>query len=195
MDAVHVGIDVSRDRLDVHVLPQGESFALARSAAGLDDLIARLSPLGAVRIALEATGGFETVAAASLARAGLPVVVSSALESSVGLSAGLALAAALVTVGHDRGLAVGQKNTPQLGASGREATGFDFVVAEECVVYRECSAYTKAYGDQVIDVEYEDDIGRPWASVCADEDRPAMTILRDRELVAPTDEGYVFEHC
>jgi transposase len=75
MDAVHVGIDVSRDRLDVHVLPQGESFALARSAAGLDELVARLAPVGAVRIALEATGGFETVAAASLARAGLPVVV------------------------------------------------------------------------------------------------------------------------
>lgn len=75
MDAVHVGIDVSRDRLDVHVLPQGESFALARTASGLEALVARLALLGAARIALEATGGFETVVAASLARAGLPVVV------------------------------------------------------------------------------------------------------------------------
>jgi hypothetical protein len=107
----------------------------------------------------------------------------------------LALAAALVQVGHERGLAVGQKNTPQLGSSGRRATGFDFVVAEECVVYQECSAYTDAYGDQVIDIEYSDDIGRPWSSVCADDDRPAMTILRDRDLVPPSDEAYVFEHC
>ncbi|MBK0297180.1 endo alpha-1,4 polygalactosaminidase, partial [Bacillus sp. S34] len=64
----------------------------------------------------------------------------------------LALARALVDVGHARGLAVGQKNTPQLGASGRKSTGFDFVVAEECVKYQECSAYTKAYGKHVIDI-------------------------------------------
>ena len=107
----------------------------------------------------------------------------------------LALAAALVRVGHEHGLAVGQKNTPQLGASGRKTTGFDFVVAEECVHYQECSAYTKAYGEHVIDVEYSDETDRSWASVCADDDRPAMTILRDRDLVTPSHDDYVFEHC
>nr|WP_182515452.1 endo alpha-1,4 polygalactosaminidase [Curtobacterium pusillum] len=107
----------------------------------------------------------------------------------------LALARSLVDAGHDHGLAVGQKNTPQLGASGRKSTGFDFVVAEECVEYRECSAYAKAYGEHVIDIEYSDTIGRPWSSVCADDDRPAMTILRDRELVTPSDDDHVFEHC
>lgn len=107
----------------------------------------------------------------------------------------LALAAALVRVGHEHGLAVGQKNTPQLGASGRRTTGFDFVVAEECVTYQECAAYTKAYGSHVIDVEYTDDTDRPWREVCADHDRPAMTILRDRDLVTPSHEDYVFEHC
>lgn len=75
MDAAIVGIDVSKDRLDVYVLPQGESFAVARDAGGLDQLIERLrqSPVGL--IAVEATGGFETVVAASLAAAQLPVVV------------------------------------------------------------------------------------------------------------------------
>ena len=107
----------------------------------------------------------------------------------------LALARALVEVGHEHGLAVGQKNTPQLGASGRESTGFDFVVAEECVAYQECSAYTKAYGERVIDIEYSDDIDRSWSSVCADDDRPAMTILRDRDLVTPSDPDHVFAHC
>lgn len=110
-------------------------------------------------------------------------------------SGNLALAAALVRVGHEHGLAVGQKNTPQLGASGRKTTGFDFVVAEECVHYQECSAYTKAYGKHVIDVEYSDDTDRSWSSVCAGDDRPAMTILRDRDLVTPSDDDYVFEHC
>jgi len=107
----------------------------------------------------------------------------------------LALAASLVRVGHAHGLAVGQKNTPQLGKAGRQTTGFDFVVAEECVQYRECSAYTAVYGKRVIDVEYADTLGRSWASVCRLRDRPAMTILRDRDLVTPSDDGYVFQRC
>ena len=75
MDAIVVGIDVSKDRLDVHVHPAGEAFAVARNAEGLDALIARLAPLKAQAVAVEATGGFETVVAASLGAAGLPVIV------------------------------------------------------------------------------------------------------------------------
>jgi transposase len=75
MDAIFVGIDVSKDRLDVHVLPAGEAFAVARNGEGLAALNERLGALGAAVIAVEATGGFETVVAASLAGAGLPVVV------------------------------------------------------------------------------------------------------------------------
>jgi transposase len=41
----------------------------------LADLVERLKPLGAERIAVEATGGFETVVTAALAAAGLPAVV------------------------------------------------------------------------------------------------------------------------
>jgi transposase len=75
MDGVVVGVDVSRDRLDVHVRPGGEIFTVTRDAAGLEALIARLAPLGPRAVAVEATGGFETVVAASLAAAALPVVV------------------------------------------------------------------------------------------------------------------------
>jgi transposase len=75
MDAIYVGIDVSKDRLDVHVLPSGEAFAVARDGKGLGDLVDRLAGLGCAAIAVEATGGFETVVAASLAAAALPVVV------------------------------------------------------------------------------------------------------------------------
>jgi transposase len=70
-----VGIDVSKDRLDVAILPGGEGFAIARDAAGLATLAERLLPLAPQAIALEATGGYETVVVASLAAAGLPVVV------------------------------------------------------------------------------------------------------------------------
>jgi transposase len=75
MDAIVAGIDVSKDRLDVHVLPAGENFFVARNAEGIDAAIARLAPLGVIVIGIEATGGFETVVAASLSAAGLPVVV------------------------------------------------------------------------------------------------------------------------
>lgn len=70
-----IGIDVSKDRLDVAVRPSGAFFAVERNASGLDDLVRRLKPLAPQVVALEATGGFETVAAAALAAAGLPVVI------------------------------------------------------------------------------------------------------------------------
>jgi len=75
MEAIIVGIDVAKDRLDVAVRPSGELFVVERNAAGLEQLTARLGALVPRLVALEATGGFETVAAAALAAAGLPVVV------------------------------------------------------------------------------------------------------------------------
>jgi transposase len=75
MDAIYVGIDVSKDRLDVAIRPSGESFAVSRSGAGIDELIERLKPLSIRLMAIEATGGFETIVAAGLAGAALPVVV------------------------------------------------------------------------------------------------------------------------
>jgi transposase len=76
MDAVFVGIDVSKDKLDVHTVPIDQSFTVARDSEGLVELNHRLSSLtGLALVAVEATGGFETVVAASLAGAGLPVVV------------------------------------------------------------------------------------------------------------------------
>lgn len=75
LDEIIVGIDVSKDRLDVHVRPSGDIFAVARDGAGLAVLCDRLKALAPALVAIEATGGFETVAAAALAGASLPVVV------------------------------------------------------------------------------------------------------------------------
>jgi transposase len=75
MEMVVVGIDVAKAGLDVHVLPAGEAFAVGRDAAGIDALIARLRPLAPAIVAVEATGGLESVVAASLGSAGLPVLV------------------------------------------------------------------------------------------------------------------------
>jgi transposase len=73
---ITVGIDVSKARLDVHVHPAGESFALGNDEAGVAALVERLGRLdGLVGIGMEASGRYERLAAAELAAAGLPVVV------------------------------------------------------------------------------------------------------------------------
>src|SRR4051812_1033094 len=59
----------------------------------------------------------------------------------------------LVARAHLAGLAISQKNTPELSTKG---LGFDFAVAEECEQYRECGRYTKTYGPKVIEIEYTD---------------------------------------
>jgi transposase len=72
---MYVGIDVSKDRLDVHIHPSGEAFAASQNEEGLNLLVDRLKAPDLALIAIEATGGFEAMAVARLAEAGLPVVV------------------------------------------------------------------------------------------------------------------------
>jgi transposase len=75
MEQVFIGIDVAKDRLDVHVRPSGDTFWVARDSEGVAGLVDRLSALGAQLIVLEATGGFELVIAGALAAARLPLAV------------------------------------------------------------------------------------------------------------------------
>jgi transposase len=73
--AVFVGIDVSKGRLDAHVLPQGDAFAHDNDPHGIAALADRLAPLRPALVVLEATGGLEHPAAAALSAAGLAVAV------------------------------------------------------------------------------------------------------------------------
>ena len=75
MDAIFIGIDVSKDRLDVHVRPSAEAFAVARDGKGLNELVERLRVMAPTLIAVEATGGFETIVAAAIAGANLPLAI------------------------------------------------------------------------------------------------------------------------
>ena len=75
MEASFVGIDVSKDRLDVHVCPGGQAFAVARNGKGLHELVERLRGVEPSLVAVEATGGYETIVAAAIAGAQLPLVV------------------------------------------------------------------------------------------------------------------------
>ena len=70
-----IGIDVAKDRLDVHLRPSGESFAVARDGEALAALVERLRQLAPVLVVMEATGGYETVVASAIAAAHLPLAV------------------------------------------------------------------------------------------------------------------------
>jgi transposase len=59
----------------VHVSPSGEAFTVSRDGKGLEVLIDRLRKLSPQLIAIEATGGFETIVAAALAGAALPLAI------------------------------------------------------------------------------------------------------------------------
>lgn len=73
-DAV-IGIDVSKDTLDIEVLPSGRHWQEPNTEPALLALANEIQVLRPVRIVLEATGGWETQAVSILADAGLPVIV------------------------------------------------------------------------------------------------------------------------
>jgi transposase len=74
-EVVHVGIDVSKARLDVCVMPEGRSFAVTNDQAGIDELLERLGRLRPGLVVLEASGKYERPAAAAIAARGIAVAV------------------------------------------------------------------------------------------------------------------------
>src|SRR5712691_9403133 len=70
-----LGIDVAKAHLDMALRPSGERWAVPNDASGVATLVDRLQALHPTLMVLEATGGLERAATATLATAGLPVVV------------------------------------------------------------------------------------------------------------------------
>jgi hypothetical protein len=103
-----------------------------------------------------------------------------------------AFAKRLVVNAHYARLAIAQKNTPELSGKG---LGFDFAVAEECEAYRECGAYTKAYGRRVIEIEYTDNGLSAYDRACAARSGDISILLRDRDVVPYGAAGYVYKAC
>jgi transposase len=73
--ATHVGIDVSKGRLDVCLMPEGEAFTVTNDQRGIDELLGRLLKLHPELVVLEATGRYERPAAAAIAASGIAVAV------------------------------------------------------------------------------------------------------------------------
>ena len=74
-EMIFVGVDISKHRLDVHIFPCGKSMALENRPAGISALAGRLLGLGAVKVGIEATGGYERPVADALHAAGLTVYI------------------------------------------------------------------------------------------------------------------------
>ncbi|WP_320774282.1 endo alpha-1,4 polygalactosaminidase [Streptomyces sp. CRN 30] len=109
------------------------------------------------------------------------------------LSAGDAEAFLKLLAGHahDEGLAIGQKNTPQL-AKDREEVGLDFAVAEECGRYEECDAYVDAFGDDVLVIEYDE---KGLKAACAGWGEEISIVRRDLDVLPAGRAGHVRETC
>ena len=72
---IFVGIDVSKNQLDVAVRPHQVFFSVTNDDAGIQELVQRCAELQPVSIVLEATGGYENMVALALGAAGLPISV------------------------------------------------------------------------------------------------------------------------
>lgn len=70
-----IGIDVSKNSLDVHVLPSGYAFSVSNQQEGFEKLLEVLRVNAPKCIVLEATGGYERLVSAYLFDAGLPIAV------------------------------------------------------------------------------------------------------------------------
>ena len=70
-----VGIDVSKARLDIAVKPLSRRWSETNDPEGITLLVEKLTPMRPSLIVMEATGGYEALAALCLAQAGLPVAV------------------------------------------------------------------------------------------------------------------------
>jgi transposase len=64
---------VSKDRLDVVVLPEGRLFSVSNDTAGWAELVVRLRPLTVSAIGLEPSGGYERGIIRALLAAGMSV--------------------------------------------------------------------------------------------------------------------------
>jgi transposase len=85
-----VGIDISKNRLDVAVHPGDQAFSCLNNAAGIQKLVGRLQKLNPQIILLEATGGYEFLLLAALREAALPACfINPRLVRSFARSAGI----------------------------------------------------------------------------------------------------------
>ena len=76
--ATSVGIDVARDRLDVHIRPTGETMAVPNARKDIRQLVKILTVHDPSIVVMESTAGYERPVAYALDAAGIPVSIVNA---------------------------------------------------------------------------------------------------------------------
>lgn len=74
-EACFIGIDVSKDSLDLHALPAGDSCRFPNDEQGIAQTLSWTSDRKPALVVLEATGGYQSHIAAELAARDIPVAV------------------------------------------------------------------------------------------------------------------------
>lgn len=80
MQRFFIGVDVSKEHLDVHVRPTSARKRFDNTTSGITELVAWVQPLGAERILFESTGPYQKAAVTALLTEGLPAVVVNARQ-------------------------------------------------------------------------------------------------------------------
>jgi len=80
MSGTYIGIDISKERLDVAALPSGLKWQFSNDEAGLNKLLVKLKKQFPTLIVMEPTGGFEAPLASILTAEGLPVAIVNARQ-------------------------------------------------------------------------------------------------------------------
>ncbi len=75
MEEVFIGVDVSKDTLDVFVLPSKSSLKVSNDKDGIKEILKTAKEVNPVSIVMESTGAYHNALAASIAKENLPVIV------------------------------------------------------------------------------------------------------------------------
>jgi transposase len=74
-ESPYLGIDVSKNQLDIAVRPAGDTWSMPNDTSGITEVVQGLAQLHPALVVLEATGGLQMPLAAALATAGLPLAM------------------------------------------------------------------------------------------------------------------------
>lgn len=75
MEEIFIGVDVSKDTLDVFVIPFSKRFTADNNKDGIKEIVGSLKKLTPKSIVMESTGIYQNALASSLVKENLPVIV------------------------------------------------------------------------------------------------------------------------
>jgi len=116
-----IGIDVSKDHLDVAIRPSDQQMQFGNDDEGIDKVIEALNPVSPTLIVLEATGSYHRLVLSRLIAAGLPAIAINPRQAR-DFARAIGRLAKSDAIDADVLAAFGEKIRPELRAVADEAT-------------------------------------------------------------------------